>query len=133
MIAETPTIADQAETIIRDRIGEFMQARAMIEKLRRSSNLDIQNKANVLAQRQRDLEVQLDKNLKVIDDAKKGVWTVGGLLALSTFAAAMLTHTKEVKALAAGQPIAVGGEGTSTPVKLGLIGLGALAVYMLWR
>jgi hypothetical protein len=93
----------------------------------------VQNKANVLAKRQRDLEVQLDENLKKIEDAKKGVWTVGGLLTLSTFAAAMLTHTKEVKALAAGQPVTIEGGGLSLPVKLGLVGIGAFALYKLWR
>ncbi len=132
MIAEAPpSIADQAETLIRDRVGAFMQARAKIERLKYAPNLDVRNRAVHLAVRQRELEARLDEKLKVIDQAKQGVWTVGGLLGLSAFARDMVTHTKEVDALTEGQPVAVAAAG-GMPM-WAMVGLAGVGVWWLYQ
>lgn len=91
--------AEQAETKIRQYVGEFLAARARITRVQQSADLKTRNKASNLLLAQKQLEGRLDPVMKMLDQLKTGAFNIGIITTIGIFATDMLTHLKDVEDL----------------------------------
>lgn len=127
----------EIEAKIQSYVAKFLAGREVLVKASRSKDIDVQNKAKTLLTTQSSLEARLPSMLKVIDDAKKGVWTIGGLTGLGTFANEMISQVKDTDKLAKSAPgvTTASSFGTiaASPIALAIFGITAQIGIKLWE
>ncbi len=89
----------QIEARLQGYVGEFLAARARLNELTGSRDIEISAEAKRLLPRQLELEAELTKQMKVLDSIKAGAYSLGAISGLGIFANELVAHMKRVKGL----------------------------------
>ncbi len=124
---------EDAEAKVQQYVGEFLQNKLVLTKLLRSPDVEVQRRAVALMTKQKELEPRLEAALKVIEGAKKGVWTIGSIAQTLLFANEMVAHNRQVRALSAGKQLPADGGLLMNPMAW-FVGLSAVGlIWSQWR
>ena len=88
-----------AEAKVKQYVGQFLALETPLIKLTRISNYEIRNEAFKVLEQHKVLDVNLKKNLAIIDKIKSGAYTIGDVITLGVFATDMGIHIKKAKKL----------------------------------
>jgi len=117
----------EIEAKLQSYVAKFLAGRERLVKASRSSDIDVQNRARTLLVKQTSLETRLPVMLKVVEDVKKGVWTVGGLAGVGAFVNEMISQVKETDKISGSVAPTQASFGalTTSPIALAIFGIGA--------
>lgn len=134
LAANFVTTIAEAEAKIQAYVGRFLSSREKINRLVKSSDPDISTRASKLLAKQLDLESRLPGQLKVLDQVKAGVYSIGSIISLGTFGSDLVSHVRDVDSLREPTTASAGGfklsnmSPTQIFIMIGLAGLGLRAI-----
>lgn len=117
-------ISDTVAARVQSEVAKFLGLKQTILGLQRNSDLNLQNKANQLYQKQLSLEGQLTDILQRITNMQAGSYTISDITTVGLFANNMEQQIKDVNALSKGQASTLP---VSTPLLVGSLAFVGLA------
>jgi len=105
LAADYTSPIEDAEAKVQQYVGEFLSNKLILLKLSKAADVETSRKAQALLKKQVELEPRLEAALKVIEGAKKGVWTMSSIGQTLIFANEMVAQNKAVRTFAIGKQV----------------------------